>query len=118
MESIIKVKARPEQMDFFERHFCVKYWERVKFLHDSKGRWLYNVRLRHGEEHGELKGTYTVEFVMNKLRGEAVHENLERVLDRAIDTCINDLSFFGEMDKMKDVLNEALQKKLPHLKVA
>lgn len=109
MESNIKVKATNKQMDFFASHFCVKGWERIEWLNDKKGRSLWKVFLRHGEEH-KLHGTYTVETIMEKLRKEACHINLEATIASALDECFTDLSFFNETDKMKDVINKALNK--------
>lgn len=110
MESDIKVKATTDQMDFFESHFCVKYWERDKFLHDKKGRCLWKVRLRHGEEHGKLKGTYTVEYLMEKFRNEACHTDLKREIRSVIDKCVQELSFFGEIGSLPCIINEVLSR--------
>ena len=60
MESDIKVKATSKQMMMFGNLYCVKWCERIKWLGDSKGRWLYKVTLRHADDAGELHGTYTV----------------------------------------------------------
>lgn len=108
MESDIKVKATSEQMDFFCSHFYVKYWERDRFLHDKKGRWLWNVRLRHSEEAGKLKGTYTVEFLMEKFRNEACHTNLKHKIRAAIDECVKELDFFDELGNLPRMINEVL----------
>lgn len=112
MESRIKVKATYDQMVFFERHFCVKMWERVKPMNDKKGRWLYDVYLRHGEVHRKLKGTFTVETLMEKLRQEAVHDNSPIIeMRRALDSLQKEAEFFGEKNRITDVLNKVLAEK-------
>ena len=98
-------------MVFFERHFCVKWWERVKPLNDKKERWLYDVYLRHGEEHGKMRGTFTVETLMKRLHKEAVHDStLIYTLKNTLDSLQKEAAFFGEENKIADILNDALSK--------
>ena len=107
MESRIKVIATYDQMLFFERHFCVKMWEMVKQMNEKEGRWLYDVCLRHGEEHGRLRGTFKVETLMEMLRQEAAHDSiLIYTLKHTLDSLQKETAFFDE--KIEDVLNDAL----------
>lgn len=121
MESDIKVKATSEQMDIFFSLYCVKWCERIKWLGDSKGRWLYKVTLRHSEDAGELHGTYTVEHLMKKFRYQAdtnLPGHIAGAISRVVKDCENVLSILGDKQKVTDFINDALQKKGMNLKVA
>ena len=121
MESDIKVKATQEQMRMFGELYCVKWCERIKWLGDSKGRWLYEVTLRHADSAGELHGTYTVETLMKKFREDA-YTNLPCYIAGAVNDllkgCEMVLSVIGEKQKVTDFINDALQQKGVDLKVA
>ena len=121
MESDIKVKATSEQMRMFGELYCVKWCERIKWLGDSKGRWLYKVTLRHADSAGELRGTYTVETLMKKFREDA-YTNFPCYIAGAVNELVKGcelvLSALGDKQKVTDLINNALQKKGMNLKVA
>ena len=98
----------------------MKWCERIKWLYDSKGRWLYKITLRHADDAGELRGTYTVETLMRKF-SEDGYTNLPcyiagRVND-LMKTCQSTLTILGDKRKVTDVINDALQKKSVNVKV-
>lgn len=120
MESDIKVKATSDQMTMFSNLYCVKWCERIKWLGDNKGRWLYKVTLRHADSAGELHGTYTVETLMKKFREDA-YTNLPcyiaGVVNDMVKTCGSVLSVLGDKQDVTDFINDALQKKGVSVKV-
>lgn len=120
MESDIKVKATSEQMSMFGNLYCVKRCERIKWLGDGKGRWLYKVTLRHADDAGELHGTYTVETLMRKFSEDA-YTNFPCYIAGAVKELIKGcelvLSAIGDKQKVTDLINDALQKKGMNVKV-
>ena len=120
MESDIKVKATSDQMTIFSNLYCVKWCERIKWLDDSKRRWLYKVTLRHADSAGELHGTYTVETLMKKFSEDA-YTNLPCYIAGVVKGLMTDvqsvLSVLGEKRTVTDVINDALQKKGMNVKV-
>lgn len=120
MESDIKVKATSDQMTMFSNLYCVKWCERIKWLYDSKGRWLYKVTLRHADSAGELHGTYTVETLMRKFSEDA-YTNLPCHIAGVVKGLMTDvqsvLSILGEKRTVTDFINDALQKKGFNMKV-
>ena len=120
MESDIKVKATSEQMMMFGNLYCVKWCERIKWLGDSKGRWLYKVTLRHADDAGELHGTYTVETLMKKFREDAYTNfpcYIAGVVNALIKGCGLVLSALGDKQEVTDLINASLQKKGVKVKV-
>lgn len=121
MESDIKVKATSDQMEIFSRLYCVKWCERIKWLYDSKGRWLYKVTLRHADDAGELHGTYTAETLMKKFREDAYTNfpcYITGVVKDLIKNCELVLPVIGEKQEVTAFINEALQKKGMNVKVS
>lgn len=120
MESNIKVKATSEQMDVFYKLYCVKWCERIKWLNDGKRRWLYKIKLRHSEEVGELRGTYTVETLMKKFREEAyvyLPCYIAGVVNGLIKDCQSVLSAIGDKQKVTVLINDALKQKGVNVKI-
>ena len=108
MESYIKMKATSEQAIMFSELCCVKRCEWIKWLNDGKRRNLYDVMLRHADDIGELRGTYTVETLLKKCRQDAM-TNLSGNIRRKVKDIVNVLSFLGEGKQLVDELNKALK---------
>lgn len=120
MESYIKVKATPEQMTMFGNLYCVKRCERIKWLGDGKGRMLYEVILRHAEDAGELRGTYTVQTLMKKFREDAYTNfpcYIAGMVSELMEGCQLVLDAIGDKQSVTDLINEALRKKGVSVKV-
>lgn len=107
MESRIKVKATEEQMKSFFLLCNVRFYERLKWLNDNKGRYLYDVILRY-EEVGKLKCTYTVEFLIKKFRND-VECSLSSFCKSKIADVLFVLDALGNPNRLQDVPNEALR---------
>jgi len=117
MESNIKVKATKEMMAIFCDLYCVKRCNHLKWLNDGKRRNLYDVTLRHADNAGELKGTYTVETLMKRFREDG-DANLPCMLARDLILVEGYLAVMGEKDKIAEVINKAFKKMNINLKVA
>lgn len=117
MESDIKVKATEDQMYIFRALYCVKRSERVKWLNDGKRRWLYKVTLRHDEDAGELRVTYTVETLMKRFRHDG-QVNLPCMIGAALRDTTTYLAIIGEQDKLAEYINKAFERMNINLKVA
>lgn len=108
MESRIKVKATAEQMQTFFSLCNVRCYEQIKWLNDNKGRYLYNVTLRHDDEAGKLRGVHTVESLMIKFRKEVEGGLLGFSKSKLADVFFV-LDALGERERLPDVLNKALK---------
>ena len=120
MKSDIKVKATPEQMAMFGNLYCVKWCERIKWLGDGKGRWLYKVTLRHADDAGELHGTYTVQTLMKKFSEDAYTNfpcYITGMMSELTKGCQLVLDAIGDKQSVTDLINEALRKKGMNVKL-
>lgn len=108
MESYIKMKATEEQAIIFSELCCVKRCEWIKWLNDGKRRNLYDVMLRHADDIGKLRGTYTVETLLKKCKADA-EINLPGNIRRRVKEIVDVLSFLGQKKRLADELNAALQ---------
>lgn len=112
MESTIKVKATRSEWNIIERFFCVKYcydsvYDGVR-KSDGKSVYLYKIDLRHAEEVGRLRGTYTAKGLVKKLAPEHPY-----IGTGYVDDIITDLAtikkLFGNDLGLKQLLIEKLQ---------
>lgn len=112
MESTIKVKATRSEWNIIERFFCVKYcyesvYDGVR-KSDGKSVYLYKIDLRHAEEVGRLRGTYTAKGLVKKLAPEHPY-----IGTGYVDDIITDLAtikkLFGNELGLKQLLIEKLQ---------
>ncbi|MBR5395777.1 MAG: hypothetical protein IK144_11975 [Bacteroidaceae bacterium] len=112
MESTIKVKATRSEWNIIARFFCVKYcyesvYDGVR-KSDGKSVYLYKIDLRHAEEVGRLRGTYTAQGLVKKLAPEHPY-----IGTGYVDDIITDLAtikkLFGNDLGLKQLLIEKLQ---------
>ena len=67
MESEIKLKATREEYETVCQYFCVKACYDAQYIGEGKNRFLYKILLRHAEDAGRLRGTYTAAGLVKKL---------------------------------------------------
>lgn len=112
MESTIKIRATRAEWDIIYRFFCVKYcydsvYDGVR-KSDGKSVYLYKIDLRHAEEVGRLRGTYTAKGLVKKLAPEHPY-----IGTGYVDDIITDLDtitkLFGNDLGFKQLLIEKLQ---------
>lgn len=112
MESTIKIRATRAEWDIISSLFCVKYcydsvYEGVR-KSDGKSVFLYKIDLRHAEEVGRLRGTYTAKGLVKKLAPEHPY-----IVTGYVDDIITDLDtitkLFGKDLGFKQLLIEKLQ---------
>lgn len=112
MESTIKIKATRAEWNIISNLFCVKYchasiYDGVR-KSDGKSVYLYKIDLRHAEEVGRLRGTYTAKGLVKKLAPEHPY-----IGTGYVDDIITDLDtikkLFGNDLGFKQLLIEKLQ---------
>lgn len=112
MESTIKVKATRNEWNIISNFFCVKWcydsvYDGVR-KSDGKSVYLYKIDLRHADEVGRLRGTYTAKGLVKKLAPEHPY-----IGTGYVDDIITDLAtikkLFGNDLGLKQLLIEKLQ---------
>lgn len=112
MESTIKVKATRSEWNIITNFFCVKWcydsvYDGVR-KSDGESVFLYKIDLRHAEEVGRLRGTYTAKGLVKKLAPEHPY-----IGTGYVDDIITDLAtikkLFGNDLGLKQLLIEKLQ---------
>lgn len=112
MESTIKVKATRSEWNIISNFFCVKWcydsvYDGVR-KSDGESVYLYKIDLRHAEEVGRLRGTYTAKGLVKKLTPEHPY-----IGTGYVDDIITDLAtikkLFGNDLGLKKLLMEKLQ---------
>ncbi len=112
MESTIKVKATRSEWNIIASFFCVKrcydsVYDGVR-KRDGESVFLYKIDLRHAEEVGRLRGTYTAKGLVKKLTPEHPYIRTGYV-DDIIDNLGTITKLFGNDLGFKRLLMEKLQ---------
>ncbi len=112
MESTIKVKATRSEWEIIYRFFCVKYcydavYDGVR-KSDGESVFLYKIDLRHAEEVGRLRGTYTAKGLVKKLAPEHPYIGTGYV-DDIINALGTITKLFGNDLGLKKLLMEKLK---------